>query len=89
MKILGTVAMVFVAVLGWAALQAPIQAEPAQAAAPAAASEIYTDVYNGWKWWHVYCYRCHGVDAAGSTLAPNLTDPARKQTAADPRILIV
>jgi mono/diheme cytochrome c family protein len=35
-------------------------------------------VYDGWKWWHVYCYRCHGVDAVGTTNAPNLTDPSRK-----------
>jgi YVTN family beta-propeller protein len=43
-------------------------------------SEIYKRVYSGWKWWHVYCYRCHGVDAVGTTLAPNLTDPTRKLT---------
>jgi mono/diheme cytochrome c family protein len=49
-------------------------------AAPQAES-AYRDVYNGWKWWHVYCYRCHGVDAMGTTNAPNLTDPARKLTA--------
>ena len=46
----------------------------AQARAPDPAT-VYADVYNGWKWWHVYCYRCHGQDAMGSTLAPNLTDP--------------
>ena len=40
-----------------------------------APSDTYNDVYNGWKWWHVYCYRCHGVDAIGTTNAPNLTDP--------------
>jgi mono/diheme cytochrome c family protein len=28
--------------------------------------------YQGWKWFHVYCFRCHGVDAMGSDLAPNL-----------------
>jgi mono/diheme cytochrome c family protein len=27
---------------------------------------------NGWRWFHVYCFRCHGVDALGSQLAPNL-----------------
>ena len=31
-----------------------------QAAAPKDPARIYNDVYNGWKWWHVYCYRCHG-----------------------------
>jgi mono/diheme cytochrome c family protein len=40
--------------------------------------DTYKSVYDGWKWWHVYCYRCHGVDAIGSTNAPNLIDPARK-----------
>jgi mono/diheme cytochrome c family protein len=28
--------------------------------------------YQGWKWFHVYCFRCHGVDAMGSTFAPDL-----------------
>jgi mono/diheme cytochrome c family protein len=43
-------------------------------------SNTYKDVYDGWKWWHVYCYRCHGVDAVGTTNAPNLTDPNAKLT---------
>ena len=47
-----------------------------------APSDTYNDVYNGWKWWHVYCYRCHGVDAIGTTSAPNLTDPNFKLTPA-------
>lgn len=28
--------------------------------------------YDGWKMFHVYCYRCHGVDALGGGIAPNL-----------------
>ena len=40
--------------------------------------ELYQSVYSGWKWWHVYCYRCHGTNASGTTLAPNLTDPQEK-----------
>jgi len=40
-----------------------------------ASSEVYKNVYNGWKWWHVYCYRCHGMNAVGGNLAPNLIDP--------------
>ncbi len=36
--------------------------------------EVYKRIYNGWKWWHVYCYRCHGLDALGSTIAVNLRD---------------
>ena len=44
--------------------------------------DTYKSVYDGWKWWHVYCYRCHGVDAVGTTNAPNLTDPSRKLSSA-------
>jgi quinoprotein dehydrogenase-associated probable ABC transporter substrate-binding protein len=33
---------------------------------------VTDDEYQGWKWFHVYCYRCHGTDALGSPLAPNL-----------------
>ena len=42
--------------------------------------EIYQSVYNGWKWWHVYCYRCHGTNAAGATLAPSLIDANSRLT---------
>jgi mono/diheme cytochrome c family protein len=57
----------------------PFRAELQAAAQPG--SETYRDVYNGWKWWHVYCFRCHGVDAAGTTNAPNLIDPTRQLSA--------
>lgn len=35
---------------------------------------VSDSVYQGWKWWHVYCYRCHGEDAIGGVnpLAPDL-----------------
>src|SRR5262249_49010797 len=46
--------------------------------ASAKSQELYQNVYSGWKWWHVYCYRCHGTNAVGTTLAPNLTDPNEK-----------
>ena len=35
------------------------------------------DEYNGWKTYHVYCYRCHGVEAMGSDIAPNLRESLR------------
>lgn len=35
--------------------------------------------YDGWKMFHVYCYRCHGVDAMGGTFAPNLRHSVSKQ----------
>jgi len=49
-------------------------------AAQNSSQEIYTNVYNGWKWWHVYCYRCHGTDAVGVTTGPTLTDPNSRLT---------
>jgi mono/diheme cytochrome c family protein len=73
------------AVLFVATAVAIVRVEAAMQAAPpaaAATSATYRDVYNGWKWWHVYCYRCHGVDALGSTLAPNLVDPMNQLTPA-------
>jgi mono/diheme cytochrome c family protein len=51
-------------------------------AAAQARSSVYDDVYNGWKWWHVYCYRCHGTNAISTTTGPSLIDPNQKLTAA-------
>ena len=35
---------------------------------------VSDSIYQGWKWWHVYCYRCHGEDARNPILpsAPDL-----------------
>ena len=46
-------------------------------AAAQGSSEVYQRVYNGWKWSHVYCFRCHGENVLGTLLAPNLTDPQK------------
>lgn len=62
--------------------QAPASAK-ATAGEPAARSDTYREVYQGWKWWHVYCYRCHGVDAVGTPNAPSLIDPSRKLSSAE------
>jgi mono/diheme cytochrome c family protein len=34
---------------------------------------VSDSIYQGWKWWHVYCYRCHGEDAIGG-VNPNAPD---------------
>ena len=34
---------------------------------------VSDSVYQGWKWWHVYCFRCHGEDAMNPIL-PNAPD---------------
>jgi len=56
--------------------------------APAKSQELYQSVYSGWKWWHVYCYRCHGTNAVGTTLAPNLTDPNEKMRLQEFRTIV-
>ena len=56
---------------------------PGTASLAAQTTDTYKSVYDGWKWWHVYCYRCHGVDAVGTTNAPNLTDPNNKLSSAE------
>lgn len=37
-------------------------------------AQVSEVVMNGWRWFHVYCFRCHGVDALGSSIAPNLRE---------------
>lgn len=55
--------------------------EPHAALAATAARDTVRDsllvsdsVYQGWKWFHVYCFRCHGEDAVGGVnpAAPDL-----------------
>jgi mono/diheme cytochrome c family protein len=38
------------------------------------AAQVSEVVMNGWRWFHVYCFRCHGMDAVGSQIAPNLRE---------------
>ncbi|HUK21154.1 MAG TPA: quinoprotein dehydrogenase-associated putative ABC transporter substrate-binding protein [Gemmatimonadales bacterium] len=45
---------------------------PAARVARADSLLVSDDEYQGWKWFHVYCYRCHGTDAFGGQLAPDL-----------------
>src|SRR5688500_13686501 len=75
--------LMIVALMWTAGAESPLNAQARRGAAPPAAApaaataatkETYASVYNGWKWWHVYCYRCHGVNAANATLAPNLLE---------------
>jgi mono/diheme cytochrome c family protein len=60
-----------------------VRAQDASTPEAAPVSSVYQSVYDGWKWWHVYCYRCHGVDAMGTTNAPSMIDPSRKLSRAD------
>ena len=63
-------AVVLVTVL--AALVGGLRGMPASHAQETA--QVSEVVMNGWRWFHVYCFRCHGVDAVGSSIAPNLRE---------------
>jgi mono/diheme cytochrome c family protein len=73
----GAVALFLAAAAGSGSVSGPLPSTVVLAQA-ASASTTYKDVYDGWKWWHVYCYRCHGTNAVATSLAPDLIDPARK-----------
>src|SRR5262245_18814580 len=70
--------MIMLAAVVWIVRGAALQSVPAAAAEDS--GQVYKNVYGGWKWWHVYCYRCHGMNAVGGSLAPDLLDANRKMT---------
>jgi mono/diheme cytochrome c family protein len=80
----GVAIFVLAASAGTMADLAVLQSQPATEKS----RELYQSVYNGWKWWHVYCYRCHGTNAVGTTLAPNLTDPNEKMRLKEFRTIV-
>jgi mono/diheme cytochrome c family protein len=81
MRRVGSAAL-FCAVLAWVGVNIARVDVSAAAQAAAPASDVYKAVYDGWKWWHVYCFRCHGTNAIATTMAPDLIDPNRKMTRA-------
>jgi mono/diheme cytochrome c family protein len=68
--------MLLGAVLAWAPRGAPFAAAAAAPARDTVRDSLLVSdsVYQGWKWWHVYCFRCHGEDAMNPILpaAPDL-----------------
>ena len=60
-------------------------APPQWSLSPAAQepSEIYKSVFSGWIAWHTFCYRCHGMNAVGSTLGPSLIASNSRLTSAE------
>lgn len=52
---------------------APVAAPPASARDTSRDKLLVTEVeYQGWKYYHVYCERCHGPDALGAVDAADL-----------------
>lgn len=64
----------------WAARPAPAASEagtrsevlPAPGDYKVEAGRVDRGTYAGWRVFHTTCYSCHGVDAKGTPLAPNL-----------------
>ena len=65
------------------------QLSPAEEAAPAGTAKaapyyritdgkVDRSTYLGWWTFHVTCYECHGVDATGTDIAPDLTDRVKQ-----------
>jgi len=79
---------VFAVSAGVVADRAVLQSQGRAVAATAKPQELYQSVYNGWKTWHVYCYRCHGTNAIATTLAPDLTDPNEKMPLTEFRTIV-
>lgn len=56
----------------------PVQAQTRPPPAPGeyriSAGKVDRGTYLGWRLYHTACYGCHGVDATGTDLAPNLVD---------------
>ena len=78
---------VCLAVLAWMTATDCARGRSRRAAAGGAvapASDTYKNVYDGWKWWHVYCYRCHGTNAVATTMAPDLHRPEPQDGAGRP-----
>jgi mono/diheme cytochrome c family protein len=66
-------AAIAVATIATAARAAnPDTPERVAARVPLDSLEASPAEYQGWKYFHVYCFRCHGVDAIGADLAPDL-----------------
>jgi mono/diheme cytochrome c family protein len=72
------------------ALTAPVFAPPA--AAQAVADErpyrvldgkVDESTFLGWRAFHSVCHACHGVDAVGTAVAPNLVERVKQLSARD------
>jgi mono/diheme cytochrome c family protein len=59
--------------VGLAPSSAAAQADSAVVPASQDRLAVTDQVYTGWKYFQVYCSRCHGDDAVGTMAAPDLT----------------
>ena len=61
-------------------LHAQPRAEPAPGDYRLVEGKVDAGTYTGWRVFHTTCYGCHGVDAVGTDLAPNLVERIKTMT---------
>jgi hypothetical protein len=68
------------ALVSASALPAPPRAEPVPGDYRVVAGRVDRGTYTGWRLYHSACHGCHGMDALGSDLAPNLVEAVKALT---------
>lgn len=69
-------ALVFAA----SAAQAQARGQPAPGDYRVIAGRVDRGTFSGWRIFHTTCFGCHGVDALGTEVAPNLLERVRTLT---------
>jgi mono/diheme cytochrome c family protein len=71
---------------------APVASAPTPPREPSRDKLLVTEAeYQGWRYFHVYCERCHGTDALGTVDAPDLrysVSPEGEVTADSFRVIV-
>lgn len=74
----------WVGVLLGALITLPLAAQPNGEPVPGdyrvVEGQVDRGTYAGWRLFHTTCYGCHGVDAVGTDLAPNLVERVKTLT---------
>ena len=61
-------------------LDAQVNAEPVPGDYRIVGGQVDAGTYAGWRLFHTTCYACHGVDALGTDVAPNLMERVKTLT---------
>ena len=61
-------------------LHAQPRAEPPPGDYRVVGGKVDRGTFTGWRVFHTACYGCHGVDAVGTDLAPNLVERVKTMT---------
>ena len=61
-------------------LVAQVNAEPLPGDYRVFGGQVDAGTYAGWRLFHTTCYACHGVDAVGTDVAPNLVERVKTLT---------